>query len=292
MQLSFMKVFLLLILGTLAFEVPAKIVVLQHHTRHAVFQSVVDYLSRTENCFDGDREYICNQVLEVEDVDCKKTESECFQEFKNQVDIIYSPSSDWNLGDFTEVNANVFQSSLSYRVPVVKSKDAKEFVASFMAKKIKEKSLVFNSKWTDYKILESEGYRLVPTNSYDEIIEQLKTNKAFYTLRGIEEVMSEAEFLRKKEFTVFPHLLVYYPYRVKIYVNNRRVKNGIVLWHRLKYLEKFSPDFFKGVVENNISLDSKKPCSVFVGSLSQLVKIDKCEFEKVKESVRKVIGKV
>jgi hypothetical protein len=67
---------LLFLFGNLQAEAKIKIKILQHHTRHAVFQNIVDYLSRSEDCWDGANKYACNEYLEVEDIVCKKSESE------------------------------------------------------------------------------------------------------------------------------------------------------------------------------------------------------------------------
>jgi hypothetical protein len=193
---------------------------------------------------------------------------------------------DWDLSSFTPINANVFFGALSVRVPVVLNKNLVAFRYAYVNKKLKEQPIVFNSKWNDFAVLESEGYKLLAVDSYDKLAGELRANKALFTLRGVEEILSEPDFLNKKEFTIDRKKLVYYPYTVKVYVNNKRTKNGITLWHRLKYLEKLSPHFFKEVGESSSVLDSNDSCSLYVGSVPAVLEIKKCTLKNIGKALR------
>ncbi len=274
--------FILLISTATCYATPTgKVRILQHHKRHSSFQDLISYIATSDHCYDGKKTYVCPDDLIYEDLFCNEGETTCFKKFANSVDVIYSPSENWNLAHFTKVNTELFNNILSYRVPVLLKKNLPLFLESYRKNEIKKISLVFNRNWRDFQLLSTEGYQLVPVESYSAISESLLKQKGVYSLRGVSEISFEPDFTSDRRFVALYDHLVFYPFETHLYINHVNNPHALSLFHRILYFQRFNPELLRSFFASHLPLEANKPCFIYDGRTNIKYRLKKCAFEKL-----------
>jgi hypothetical protein len=253
--------------------------ILQHHTRHAAFQELLDYVATSTWCYDGLRTYACEQPLHYEELKCTLSESECFARYHSKIDVIYSPSTNWKTEKFTPINLDLFNNLLSYRVPVVHKKFLPTFTKRFDQKALKTIPLVFNQNWQDFQLLRQQGYSVVPVQSYDEMVLKLMGAADHYTLRGVTELAQEPDFFASKELVPVTHKLVYYPLKTQLYIDLIGRHGKKTFYHRLLHIEHRNPKFLQNYFARHAALRENRPCQLYDGARNVIHQLPSCTLD-------------
>ncbi|MBW8191053.1 transporter substrate-binding domain-containing protein [Neiella marina] len=86
--------------------------------------------------------------------------------------------------------------ALNYRLLLIHKNDLEKFAQVKTLEQLKKLQVGLGAHWVTRKVLEPEGFKVIPSNTYEGLFKMLEMGRYDYTIRGPHEIYGELELFR------------------------------------------------------------------------------------------------
>jgi len=137
------------------------------------------------------------------------------------VDIVSLPTTKQLETEFLPIKMPILKGLLGYRLLLIKKREQWKFYNINTLEELKKSHIAgFNSHWSDLKILEINGLKVLSSPLYDDLFLMLDKGRFDYFPRGLNEIYNELS--KHPNLMIEPKIALYYPHFVYFFVHKKK----------------------------------------------------------------------
>jgi hypothetical protein len=146
------------------------------------------------------------------------------------IDVVWTMSSPEREQKLLPVRIPIDRGLIGWRLLLINQQDQLQFQQLRTAEQLKALKTIQGLDWPDYQILQTNGFRISSSASYQGMFKMLKVKRIDYFPRSVTELPTEIAALSQSDFVAAPKWVLYYPAALYFFVN----KNNTVLAQHLE----------------------------------------------------------
>lgn len=151
------------------------------------------------------------------------------------IDIFWTVTSKEREEQALTVRVPLLEGMMGYRVALILDKELNRFLGIDNDDELKGLVAGQGHDWPDFRVLASNGFKVVGTSAYDSLVELLRRGRVDYFPRAINEAVVELEALDDDAIVIEPNYLIHYPSYIFFFVSKskpelaKRIEKGLLM---------------------------------------------------------------
>lgn len=128
-----------------------------------------------------------------------------------ELDVVWTLTTPEREKDLLPIRIPIDRGLLGWRLLLIKSTDADQFVRFDSVEQLRALRAGQGHDWPDFPILQTNGFHVSPSSSYQGLFTMLERGRIRYFPRSVTEIDSEVQTHKKLNLTVAPRWVLHYP---------------------------------------------------------------------------------
>lgn len=148
---------------------------------------------------------------------------------KGRLDIVWMHTSADREKELYPVRIPIFKGLVGWRLLLIKEASKQRFTSLATSAELQQLWAGQGHDWPDTRILQNNGFRVRTSDDWDGIVDLLTGSRIDFFPRGLNEIVTEADKLRRRGIVMDKHIALHYPTAFYLFVSRSNSKLGDML---------------------------------------------------------------